>query len=750
MTEINDFSVKLEQIRDRVFTKDVDLTETVLKHIDLTLEDKYKEDIEDLASDYEEIADHMGAVGTSQKFFLFSEDKRDSLKAEYYLYLSHILDKSVEIDSNKIGKINLGEATIRREIPVASVSPAVIYNVPDDNKAYFTAQFGNNSASGDAMWYKARVLEETNPDGAVLLIDGEDVNRTYEIKAGEFINKTISVEMGKPDVYDYENLQIALYSPCEWDFHTNGMAMPAEAIDTVTFSVHFVPSCTDVDVVMPNEMFVVNSRDENLVEGVKETKVPIMMSGYDLNNNIFEKVTFQYKFSAEPEWTSTTPFYVNPADDEQEIPGAFTALEWNLSGYPDGQYMMRAKTGCGTSPEGTEIFDLSEVWTGTVDRKPPKVFGSPQPADGILSPDDDIIIEFNETIFGGKLSKIENFDIRGILNGTEIRHDVSVKFDDDANMFVRIPDGINLSDKSFTVEFWMKPARAMYKECLFAQSTNPKDAICIGLTNSGTLEMQVANQTVEFESYSVTDYLESWNHYAFIFDNVRKEAILMIDGIPQISEPINAAYGAFGDTYIGKSMFGNGNPFKGNIHELRIWERARTAGKIYENMLITLSGKETALLGYWPLDDADGTLAAEKVHKRNATVTGLWEILPAGYACSLTGNADGLINVPFSDVAFTPEQDFTIEMWFKGLGGANQCLLSNGHGDQNDVTLYYISMESLDKIVRVMPLEDSIDILLAPMLNRIFSDQVGFINEVGLYIGSDRALQYEEQILRFA
>jgi hypothetical protein len=587
--------------------------------------------------------------------------------------------------------------------------------------------------------------------GAQIRIDGAKVSGTYEIKPGEFINKTLTVAKGKTDIYHYEDLQVAIYSPCEWEYHTNGMAMPAEAIDTVSFSVHFVPSCTNINVTMPDDQFVINYEDVELVDGVRQTKEPVILTGYNMNNPIFERMSFQFKASADPQWTPVEYFYKNPeTDDQKPIPGDFTGLEWDLSGFPDGKYQIRAKTGCGTNPDGTEIFDLSEVWTGTVDRKPPQVFGSPQPADGILSPDDDIIIEFNEEIFAEKLTKLENFDIRGILNGTELRHDVSIRFSGSPESFVRIPDGLNLSGKSFTIEFWLKPERSNVNECILSQNTDPEDALYIGMNLSGEFVFQVGNQIFKTDKLPVSEIIDKWKHMAFVYDHIREEIILYVDGEAIDSGSFKADYNGFGDIVLGKSLLPETNGFKGNIHELRVWESPRTAGKLATNMLISLSGKETDLIGYWPMDDAYGDLVAEKVHGKNATVQAEWLISPQGYAGTFNSSGKGLIDLGFTDIAFTEEEDFTIEFWFKSKDGSNVCFMSNGHGDENDLTVYYISPESLDKIVKALPLEDNIDSLLTPMLNTIYPNKDEFLQEISGQIGETKKDQYSEQILRYS
>lgn len=745
---LGDIKFNVPQIADRKFQKRFELESAILSIINLSmdaasLKQYYSLITLNLAGKDKKEVNQFYELFDSGVFYLYNKKKRDDLTEEFYLYQDYIYDLSAVPVKNPEP---LDASTLRRELPVASITPAIRENVPDDNKAYFTLQMGNMSETSEAQMYEAKVVESSNPDGAIILIDGSSVQRGYEIGPGEYINKTITVAMGRPDVYEYNNLQIIFYSGCELELL--GGDISPDAIDTVTFSVHFVPSCTDVDVVRPKNQFIINTEDEHLVDGVKQTKVPILISGYDLNNNLFDKLNFQFKSAADPDWIMTEDFYVVGEDGQQKIPGNYTALEWDISGYPDGEYNLRAKTYCGYLPDGSEMFDLSEVWNGIVDRKAPQIFGTPQPADGILSPNDDIIMEFNEPIYGAKLNEINNFDIRGILNGTELRHDVSVSFRNQTNDFVRIPYGINLINKSFTIEFWMQTQRSHVRECIISQSTDPNNEFSVGLTPNGGIEIQLEDKSFAVPGFNTSSIIGQWHHWAFIYDRVRSEVIVLMDGVPMGISNISANYTGYGDIYLGKSMGPDKYPFKGNIHELRIWEKPRNASAIVQDMLITLSGKETGLIGYWPLKESYGTLAADKVHKRNATVNTNWLITPSGYAAKFNG-VNGFLNMDFSDVAFSPEQDFTIEFWFKSAKGENICVLSNGRGDENDVVLYYYSLEDLALTVNVLPLEDGIDALLQPMLNKIYHRKIDFLNAIALLIGNPKAKLYEEQLLRF-
>lgn len=755
-----DAMFKVEQIKDRQFKNKLELAEAVKYMInlklDMTLEEnaEFKDDISDNLEDMDQsdmsdmseqfVLDELGNIS---EIYLFSKETRTEMLKEWARYRQFIYDNSGT--PSKLDNNVLGASTLRREKPEIEINTPIQINIPDDNKAYFTLIMKNLSETNEPQYYQAKILESSNPDGAVIRIDGGKVHRGYLVD--EIINKTMTVEMGKPDVYEYNDLKIIFYSACERELvGLISSDMDPQAIDTVSFSVHFVPSCTDIDIVKPLDQFVVNYNDEKLVDGVRQTKVPIVLHGYDLNNPEFDKMQFQFKPLVEPQYVIQDEFFKKPESTQKPIDGDFQGLEWDLSGLPDGEYQLRAKTGCGMMASGLEKYDYSEVWTGMVDRKPPKIFGSPQPADGILSPDDDIMVTFNETIYQEKLTKLNNFDIRGILNGTDLRHDVTLRFDGDESNFVRIPDGINLSGKSFTIEFWMKNERAYQNECVISQYSDPEDAVYIGFNNTGKPVFQVGDQIFETGETSSSVLVGEWHHYAFVYDHVRKEVLFYIDATLVDMSDMAAEYSGFGDIILGKSLSGDARPFKGEIHELRIWERPRTASKLAQNMLIKLSGKETGLVAYYPFNEAYGRLGVDHVHKRNATINTHWNITPSGYAASFHAGDQGKLEMKFSDVAFNEEQNFTLEFWFKSDKGESICFLSNGRGNGDDMTIYYISPESLAKIVRVLPLVDNVEGKLSPLLNIIYGNEAVFLNTVAKQLGGDVTTKYAQQILRFA
>ena len=61
--------------------------------------------------------------------------------------------------------------------------------------------------------------------------------------------------------------------------------------------------------------------------------------------------------------------------------------------------------------------------------------------------------------------------------------------------------------------------------------------------------------------------------------------------------------------------------FAGEVDEVRVWNYARTQDEILSTLYTSLTGKETGLVGYWPLDERSGQVAVDKSgHGRDGTL----------------------------------------------------------------------------------------------------------------------------------
>lgn len=91
-----------------------------------------------------------------------------------------------------------------------------------------------------------------------------------------------------------------------------------------------------------------------------------------------------------------------PALAQLETDYGFAEAYWDVSGVPDGEYEIRARTECEATfpspPDGVNE-GLSETISGTMDRKAPRRFGlTSEPADGVYSPGDEMSVTFDESL----------------------------------------------------------------------------------------------------------------------------------------------------------------------------------------------------------------------------------------------------------------------------------------------------------------------------------------------------------------
>ena len=600
------------------------------------------------------------------------------------------------IDSNK--KEVLSNRTLQREKPGVTINGtskvATAYNIPADQSAAFFLNFNNESETDDDQYYVLEVIESTNPDGLVMRIDGLEItaNRQYFVPGGQSITKTLVVERG-PFEFDYDSVQLVLRSACQYDLTDNDIDID----DTVTVSTYFIPSCTEPNIFQPQNNWTVNN---SLVDSTDTTRVMYQIGGFNINYPNFQAVELQYKSSgdSDAEWILLETYYrdslaraelggklTDPLIDKDgdgtikhiwKQAGSKTLNGGYVWAVPDGEYDLKAVTLCGALGDITRVS--SEIFSGIIDRETPHAFGAPQPSDGVLSAGDEIMIQFNEPINAGLL-RPANFDIRGVLNGTDLRHPASIYFDGTSNSYMEIPEGISLTRRSFTAEFYIKRKTSGKEEIFFAQGFEKASGFYMGFDAQDSLEVHLVDASIKGTTKITDD--NKWHHIAFSYDISKNTASIFIDGILSgTNNNFIADYQSTGKITVGKGHFSGGAnlPFTGNIHELRIWKKPLGASKVNIYAGKRMSGNESGLAGNWRMEEAFGTVAEDRAKSRHATVNGTWQVEPNGNAAEFNGTNGYLKG---KSPAMNNETDFTLEFWFNGSGVANQTLLSNGLGD---------------------------------------------------------------------
>ena len=195
-------------------------------------------------------------------------------------------------------------------------------------------------------------------------------------------------------------------------------------------------------------------------------------------------------------------------------------------------------------------------------------------------------------------------------------------------------DYVNLGDvlESFTTYtteawvYWRGPVQTYSEMC------SKEKVVSFAIRNQGSSIYKMACNFGDgsgwgTEVISTTSIpTNQWVHLAATRDG-SGNVHLYINGIPDASTVVNSSSGGNAENRgVGVKPVGAGieGPFNGLIDEVRIWNIARTADQIRENMMNTLAGNETGILAYYRMDYRDGnTLYDNSNNALNGTLTNM-------------------------------------------------------------------------------------------------------------------------------
>ena len=263
--------------------------------------------------------------------------------------------------------------------------------VPANDAAAFILNLGNTSQSDETREYHLRLVHGSNPDGAIVKVSGVAMGNalSYYIPAGEQFTASMTVERG-PLANDYENLQLMMYPPCEYEIWQSGGNLLIA--DTVTFSVHFESPESQISLLMPENNWVINQTNNDSLQ--------ILIGNYNLNNPYLQNIKFQYRRVGEG-WT--TYYYLARKDIQPE----YITFFWDVSTLPDGNYELRAVNDC-----GMHGVNYSAVASGIIDRRALIVMNTPEPSDGILNLGEPISVTFSNDIDCGRINPGQSISLQ--------------------------------------------------------------------------------------------------------------------------------------------------------------------------------------------------------------------------------------------------------------------------------------------------------------------------------------------------
>lgn len=586
------------------------------------------------------------------------------------------------------GQHVINEATVQMEVPEVTVEKDFIENVPSGKSAYFTLYLRNNSESQDDNWYNLVIDDSSNPNGAQLLIDGAPIGngRALLVPAGGTLTKTLEVRKGS--VMNYDNLRLMLQSQCQCD----PTDFQGDIYDDVTFSVHFTPSATDVSLKKPTDNWTYNTKlPTTEVNGVQKHYMDVVIDGFDVNYDNFHRIMLQYKPSSgsDNDWTTLMSYYNDQTLYDQAVKNGMNAemikavdagtikYRWFMDDQQDQRYDLRT---VGTSMiNNEEVYNYSAVHSGIKDMYNPRLFGSAQPANGVLTVNDEVMLTFNEPIADGLLTD-NNFSVTGIRNGAQTDHSVSVRLDGKNDELVSEFQR-NWSGKNLTIEMWTLADKAQ-DAVLFSQG-NANSSIELATTSDNRLKVKVADRTIV--SDKAFDYEQgTWAHVALVYNNEGN-----VSAYYNYEQLISAAevgeYNGEGAYVFGASVDGSGH-FAGKMHGARIWDKVMTPARLQTNSLTMLSGAESNLIAYYPMSEAKGSVLADKAHGANLEMRGGEWANPEGRAAAFNGKDQYLKLSSGSSCVVDSSMDYTIETWFKADEAQQTAtIISNGRGDGEEM-----------------------------------------------------------------
>lgn len=365
------------------------------------------------------------------------------------------------------------EGTQARDIPrlQAGSTGTTAVNVDPNEPAVFLINIGNEN-SAETREYYMRVLNESNPNGAVVAVNGIIIEQgiNFNIGPGQSVQAVLTITRG-PQAYVYEDISVILTSPCEFDRYQGvGNLAIYEQLD---FDVYFKEPCTQVAIDQPAPNWLINSSSGNGLNvrlfgydkndpdlqrievqyrrmsasnSPLENKTPVFESNDERNAYIssvlatlrmpsgdimdYDQVSYDHILDlisdkgiapSAPVGDDPTPWFTFATILKDSLGPEYHNLRWELMGEADGSYEIRAVAVCGLG----NTDGVSAAISGIIDRTRPEILGLPEPVDAVLNADDQIKVTFTEDISCATIDPLDNIELIYTQTGTPVLFDFS-------------------------------------------------------------------------------------------------------------------------------------------------------------------------------------------------------------------------------------------------------------------------------------------------------------------------------------
>ncbi len=608
----------------------------------------------------------------------------------------------------------LDQATKRIEKPIIKLDKQSVSGVPFGEPARFKIYLANESEQPEAAYpyFGLYMDEKSNPLGAKLMLDGMPLTgdtRTVKVVPGEVTEKTLEVYASED--FDYEDLRIGICSLGD-----------AATFQEAQFSVHFLRTAGTVAISSPGDKWIMNTDAPTDLRGYY---MPVIISGFDKNQKNFDHIEFQYKESTRGDdyWTNLCAYYADStlmakaSGTKEKIPenGNITAHFYGDGVEMEKAYDLRAVLFVRNGNE--YLTSSSKVLSGIKDTRRPRLFGQPEPKNGILGAGDDITFNFSEAIEHNYLSGITNFEVVGETNETNIQEETSLLFS--GTGYAESEARRNFADKDISVEMLILPDDNGSEMPLFAHGVTGTEGnrLELWLTGDRKLKAVVRSTANNIDTICTSQTpigSTGFQHVAMVLDKEKQELRLYNNQL--IGQFSNVKYGGIGTLVFGATAKTDNNRqyYSGRMLESRVWNRAMDATLFANYGMRKLTGYEMGLVDYYPMDDGEGDNAEDKAQGAHLQLDGATWALPRGMSLYLnsekTSEADGHqmhgLKLKSKYFSRTAEADYTLMFWFKT--NQNGTLISNGSGLSNETNArnsFFIGLEEDTLIYRTNGME---------------------------------------------
>ncbi len=284
------------------------------------------------------------------------------------------------------------------------LDPTVTHSIP------FKINSGNKFQEGREI--SISVVPNSNSQSAAMFLGNTEV---FSGRAAKFFvpegDSAVYTELlfePRPGTFDFTDLGlVARPTGVEGDFWSDG----ADVFDTLEFELHFRKPVSNLFISARNGGTWFINNHEN------QERYVFYLDGFDVEGrkSNLDHIQMEYRRLGSHDWKPMLGVNGTVGEDTVGIRRLKQFYEdyiriyneptylytWDVSkedDIKDGNYEVRA-----IAYDDKGLFNFSNIYAGTIDRKSPHVTGIPEPADGLFSRGDKISVEFNEVIDLGKL-----------------------------------------------------------------------------------------------------------------------------------------------------------------------------------------------------------------------------------------------------------------------------------------------------------------------------------------------------------